>query len=390
MRRLAGVVCVILMTFYLALIFRSKSFVFLGYVEISVLLLLFSYHLFVRQNIRISVEVPFGLTECGKTIPVRIAIRNYGRLPSGKISVCLLEGYAVRPKETKVFFTSSVDGKAGEEIYASTVIEASWSPQYVGKAVIQIQKARSFDLLGILFLPLPKKAYQMQEEVTVLPQIFEVPVEARKSIRDFTAERQIYAAEEIVKDTRISEVREYRPGDRLRSIHWKLSAKEGELMVREETPLFGCPILLFLDLAGMPQLAMPAALKRKRGSSIKGSSIKRREAFFTVLASLSAGMAAWECRHYVVWYDGQENDVMRHCVEKEEDVYVLFLKLDGLGVPPDGFDLPEEYRQKYRGEPYAVKAFLSGDLQLALPGGQVLQYSEKDLEGTLTKQVVAY
>ena len=33
----------------------------------------------------------------------------------------------------------------------------------------------------------------------------------------------------------ITDVREYRPGDRIKDIHWKLSAKKETLMVKERT-----------------------------------------------------------------------------------------------------------------------------------------------------------
>lgn len=42
------------------------------------------------------------------------------------------------------------------------------------------------------------------------------------------------------------EIREYRPGDSLKSVHWKLSAKTGELMVREpQEPIWKSAMLTF-------------------------------------------------------------------------------------------------------------------------------------------------
>ncbi len=46
------------------------------------------------------------------------------------------------------------------------------------------------------------------------------------------------------------ELREYRPGDNLRQIHWKLSAKTGELIVREPMEAQQNAVLLTMELSG--------------------------------------------------------------------------------------------------------------------------------------------
>lgn len=46
----------------------------------------------------------------------------------------------------------------------------------------------------------------------------------------------------------VSEIRAYVPGDRPRDIHWKLSARQHELMVKERVSLSGSEHVLLLDL----------------------------------------------------------------------------------------------------------------------------------------------
>lgn len=48
------------------------------------------------------------------------------------------------------------------------------------------------------------------------------------------------------------EIRQYRPGDQLNQIHWKLSAKVGELMLREPMEPERGRLLLTMDLRGTP------------------------------------------------------------------------------------------------------------------------------------------
>ena len=48
------------------------------------------------------------------------------------------------------------------------------------------------------------------------------------------------------------ELREYRPGDNLNQIHWKLSAKTGDLIIREPMEPLHNRVLLTMDLRGTP------------------------------------------------------------------------------------------------------------------------------------------
>ena len=44
--------------------------------------------------------------------------------------------------------------------------------------------------------------------------------------------------------TEIFQIREFRPGDRMQQIHWKSSARSGELMTKEYSMPCGCKVLL--------------------------------------------------------------------------------------------------------------------------------------------------
>lgn len=52
----------------------------------------------------------------------------------------------------------------------------------------------------------------------------------------------------------IHELREYRPGDNLRQIHWKLSAKTGDLIVREPMEARQDAVILTMELRGTPDV----------------------------------------------------------------------------------------------------------------------------------------
>lgn len=384
MRRGFSVIIAIVVTFYLAVIYKSESLVFLGYAELIVISLLLLYNLLVFCRIRIFLETPMEIAELHQEIPVRIVVRNYGFLPTGKIAVKIDYEYMQYKKKTHVTFGTTVIGriKRQEAGYSTSIIQTSIPPKHIGKVKIRIRKARSYDLLGILSLPVRRKRRMSQSEIMILPKRYSVPVEIGRKSQAFLAERECFEEEELREEAEQDfQIRSYRPGDKIRSIHWKLSAKMEDLMVHERTEKTGCPILFYLDITDK----MSGKKKRKQYNKKEA---KKIEAFYSVLLSVSDSMIQNDCKHYVIWYDGIKGEVIRYLVEKEEDVYAMFFALDGLWDFRPGIELEEAYREKY-GEPqYATKITLNQNLQLICNEEEIYEYQAKKLEEGLTAQEI--
>ena len=68
----------------------------------------------------------------------------------------------------------------------------------------------------------------------MLPELDAVAVQVSERVRRYFGEAESYDDFQPGTDvSQIFDVREYRPGDRLQRIHWKLSAKSDGLLVRE-------------------------------------------------------------------------------------------------------------------------------------------------------------
>jgi hypothetical protein len=94
------------------------------------------------------------------------------------------------------------------------------------------------------------------------------------------------------------ELRLYRPGDHLKQIHWKLSAKTGKLIFREAMVPQGGRMLVWLHHCGSPE-----ALDRKLGQLLYVSSYLRRlELNHDVLVFTFLGPR--------IWHIGTEHTVM--------------------------------------------------------------------------------
>lgn len=104
------------------------------------------------------------------------------------------------------------------------------------------------DFLG--FVSLAKKI-EVYDEISVLP---EDSVGGMKSLSDLSL--GMTESEETKKKghdfSDVSDVREYIPGDKLMSIHWKLSAKRDILMVKDRVSMSDQQMVMVIELGGDP------------------------------------------------------------------------------------------------------------------------------------------
>lgn len=118
--------------------------------------------------------------------------------------------------------------------------------QYCGLLKVEIDTLEYRDPMGLLRIRLPLKA---SAESVILPK----PQESSKDRRE-GYQAGISEAEETLSKghdySEVTDMREYRPGDRIKDIHWKLSAKKQDLMVKERASVAQSQVILLLDLSG--------------------------------------------------------------------------------------------------------------------------------------------
>lgn len=116
----------------------------------------------------------------------------------------------------------------------------SLSFPYRGEYSIGLKSLKASDFLGLFTrqIPTPSKVTVLVYPTADLG-FYSHAVGHRES-----GEMQSQLMEDY---TVISDIRQHTPGESLKKVHWKLTAKWGELMVKEFEPLAGSHIILFLD-----------------------------------------------------------------------------------------------------------------------------------------------
>ena len=157
------------------------------------------------------------------------------------------------PVKVRLTWTNQLTGESGGLVChllpqdGKAQLSIPLAAPHCGRLVCDVTQARGCDLLGLFPLPIPGKA---QGALLSLPLPTEVlPPEELEAPRSGGVILKPRPGGGPGEDY---DLREYRAGDSLRSIHWKLSSKKDELVVREALGGRRPQILLSFDLFGSP------------------------------------------------------------------------------------------------------------------------------------------
>ena len=97
--------------------------------------------------------------------------------------------------------------------------------QHCGTYRFNSARVRVYDMLGLVFLP---KKVDLSGEIIVMP-VPSIP----QSVPDLSGFKAKGLRSAAYSNSEIYDVRDYVPGDPIKKIHWKLSAKKNSLMIKE-------------------------------------------------------------------------------------------------------------------------------------------------------------
>ena len=176
-----------------------------------------------RNSFSVGAFLPGGGIGRERTVPMSIRIRNVSRFLGFAAEV----SYEIR----NVF--TGYESQGRERTWAgpgtSYVLERDLVSHHAGRVEIAVKEFVIWDWLGIFRM---KNAVPDAAWVIVSPSMERADDEELSAcVEDFPNENETKKRGTDVNPD--YEIREYVPGDELKNIHWKLSAKTGRTMVRE-------------------------------------------------------------------------------------------------------------------------------------------------------------
>lgn len=123
-------------------------------------------------------------------------------------------------------------------------LSVPWKPQMCGGADLKISNVSYYDIFGLNVIR--KELHQMQQ-ITVYPEKVSLRPISSNQQKGRQNEGQQVLSKRGYDATEVFDLREYQPGDSIRSIHWKLSEKFDTVLVREASDTSNYDILILFD-----------------------------------------------------------------------------------------------------------------------------------------------
>ena len=226
------------------------------------------------------------------------------------------------PVKVRLTWTNQLTGESGGLVChllpqdGKAQLSIPLAAPHCGRLVCDVTQARVWDLLGLFPLPIPGKA---QGALLSLPLPTEVlPPEELEAPRSGGVVLRPRPGGGPGEDY---DLREYRAGDSLRSIHWKLSSKKDELVVRETLEPRQAEVILTYDHFGTPE---------------------ELDRTFDELAALSRLLLDKGRAHHIQWAAPASGQVEDRTVDGEQALTACLDLAFSLNAPSEGRSILDE------------------------------------------------
>ncbi|MDE6500530.1 MAG: DUF58 domain-containing protein [Ruminococcus sp.] len=315
--------------------------------------------LITKLSIKTEFAVQSKATPKNKSFPVQLCVTNKSIFPVGKAEAHI-EYYNIfnnQINEFELLFPL--------QALNSHRVTFQLSSKYCGILKIRSAYISIYDPLRIFRF---KTGKNITAEIAVMPEIHEV--NGAISFTDRESEESSVFSENNAGDdpSEVFDLREYAVGDKINRIHWKLSSKKDELIVKEYSMPVDVPCMIFLNLKCYEdsEYTLPVF-----------------DTLVETLMSVSQFLIENERIHKVVYYNASmrefcETDITSPEVLAETVRNMIFSVNDNLYCEP-----PEKYFQINPNISLSSFTFIT-----SAPDTSVLHYIEENIDADIRNAVV--
>lgn len=289
------------------------------------------------------------IAQKGEELQLELGLLNRGMLPVSNILILIQCRYlgGNQTKEMKI--------RAVADAKEKTTVVCTITPAYSGKLLLDIKKMKVLDYLGI---SCRSKSVDINCQILVMPRLYDVAIRISNQTRMFSVESDQFDPDQKGDDpSEVFGVRTYRPGDSPQRIHWKLSAKEEELYVKEYSLPVGAAVLCLVESSG------------------SGKKLSQIDEFIEAVLSFSQELLMLDCMHFIAWKQWDQDEMARILIQKEEDYEELLAQMLSWNIDLLETDTELLYKQTYPGDSYhTALCFASEQTGVRICKNGILEY----------------
>lgn len=353
MGRLITSLIVALWFMYIGIMYLSEPVIILAFGILIFLLLSIVDLVFRFWAVSAQIVIPISTVDTGENVTIRVRVNNRSVLPVSKMRYEIATRNLLLPGSTRQKMYGELLSPGKNSLSFSAV------PLEPGNYEVELKAVYIYNMTGTFFV---KKRIKKSAFLQVNPKLTSAGVSLTEVVKNFYGESDIYNdLRPGIDPGETFRIREFKDGDKLQRIHWKLSVKMDEMMVKENSDPKSAPVVIFLNYE------VPSSKK-----------INTVEAFLGVGFGLSFSLMDAGCVHFVSWYSGTRKDVVRVRVYDEESFYFMMA-----AFLSDSYERPQEqladlYGDRFRGERYVYGFELNAGLQLTKNKMEICRFTNSD------------
>ena len=256
-----------------------------------------------KKNITVEFAVKDINVSKSKDFPVQLVVTNKSIFPIGKAEAHI-EYYNVFSNQI-----SSFDLYLPIQPMNSQRVTFQLKSKFCGIIKIRTSYINLFDPLRIFKF---KTGQNIQTEISVMPEGHEIGGTVHYTDR-VNEESDIFSEHRPGDDpSEVFDLREYNPGDKLNRIHWKLSSKKDDFIVKEYSLPIDVPCMIMLDLKcyNDNDLTLPVF-----------------DTLIEAFLSLSQFLIDNERGHSVVFFNAAQNCFVEHHISDSSDIAAVVAEM---------------------------------------------------------------
>lgn len=251
----------------------------------------------------------------GEETEIPLIISNRFIFPVSMLKVKIVYYNEGEKKKYTSFYSFSLAGREVKRVVCK------FSSSCCGNILVNVKSAVVYDYLKLFSF---RRKINYNVKLAVLPEIYEMePIKIDENTCSLF-DSDIYSKSKKGDDpSEIFDIRQYREGDKFQRVHWKLSSKKGELMIKE----FSLPI-------SSAVVIMVEFYYRGKNKTV----MEYLNALMETALSLSFTLMQQGYLHYIAFYDMQNKEYKRKKIQAEEDIFDAIEEL--LNIKPYANEFP--------------------------------------------------
>lgn len=345
------VICII---FYVMYLWDFALILLITIIAVQIVMFVSTY--ITKKLINIEFSVKEDTVMKNEEFPVLLKITNRSIFPVGKAEA-FIEYYNIFNNEINTFnLLLPIQARNSQSI------SFQLNSKYCGIIRVRCAYVSIYDPLRLFEF---KTGKNIHEEIAVMPECHEINGQICSYDKE-SEESSVFSEFKAGDDpSEIFDLREYHQGDKLNRIHWKLSSKKDDFIVKDYSLPIDVPCMLFLDLSIKSKYTLPIL-----------------DTLIETLISVSQFMLENERLHSIVYCDSGTGEFIEKDIGNTDELsaltYELILSLNN----NSGFQPVQNYFAEKNNLSLSSFVFITSN-----PDPSVIEYIDENIEADIKNAV---